>query len=259
MNIQNTIKKCLYPINSKLYSQTMKIKLLSNFFKIVFFEMLKFTLKYKDENFKFLGHTLYINPNIYISHLALLLEIFYTDTYETKKLNNPEPTIFDLGANIGVATLYFKTLYPNSKIYAFEPVPETFELLKKNMSNLWGVEIFPYAVGSEEEITISYSEAGDVLSRKNGNLKKNVAVKSISIKKFIEENKINHIDMLKIDIEGSEIEVLRDLKDNFNIIDNIVMEWHYSIEDFKNLSKELNLKKYYNIQISNNIIKLTRD
>jgi len=64
---------------------------------------------------------------------------------------------------------------------------------------------------------------------------------------------------LKLDIEGSEIEVLRDLKDNFNIIDNIVMEWHYSIEDFKNLSKELNLKKYYNIQISNNIIKLTRD
>ncbi|ACV24344.1 FkbM family methyltransferase [Methanocaldococcus fervens] len=164
-----------------------------------------------------------------------------------------------MGANIGVATLYFKTLYPNSKIYAFEPVPETFELLKKNVGNLEGVEIFPYAVGSEGEITISYSEAGDVLSHKNGNLKKNVVVKSISIKKFIEENKINHIDILKLDIEGSEIEVLRDLKDNFNIIDNIVMEWHYSIEDFKNLSKELNLKKYYNIQISNNIIKLTRD
>ena len=77
-----------------------------------------------------------------------------------------------MGANIGVATLYFKTLYPNSKIYAFEPVPETFELLKKNVGNLEGVEIFPYAVGSEGEITISYSEAGDVLSHKNGNLKK---------------------------------------------------------------------------------------
>jgi len=59
MNIQNAIKKALYPINSKLYPQTMKIKLSFNFFKIVFFEMLNFTLKYKDENFKFLGHTLY--------------------------------------------------------------------------------------------------------------------------------------------------------------------------------------------------------
>lgn len=60
----------------------------------------------------------------------LFEEIFYKNEYFIK-LDNRPPIIFDCGANIGMATIYFKWLYPDSIIYAFEPDKQTFKILKK--------------------------------------------------------------------------------------------------------------------------------
>ena len=45
------------------------------------------------------------------------------------------PFIIDAGSNIGIATLFFKEIYPNAKVLCFEPDAAAFELLKANMSN----------------------------------------------------------------------------------------------------------------------------
>src|SRR5215467_13838161 len=46
---------------------------------------------------------------------------------------SPSPVILDCGANIGMASLFFKWLYPQSVVYAFEPDKNTFLMLQKNI------------------------------------------------------------------------------------------------------------------------------
>ena len=81
-------------------------------------------------------------------------EIFYLNEYGFAA-NTTAPLIIDCGAHIGISTLYFKKLYPQAKVIAFEPNPETFKLLELNVrqNNLRNVELVNAAVSdSTEEI-----------------------------------------------------------------------------------------------------------
>jgi FkbM family methyltransferase len=60
--------------------------------------------------------------------------------------------IYDLGANIGAASLYFATLYPDAHFYAFEPMPVNYEICALNYRNLPNSRVFPWAVGARSEI-----------------------------------------------------------------------------------------------------------
>ncbi|HEX4602645.1 MAG TPA: hypothetical protein VH724_01505, partial [Candidatus Angelobacter sp.] len=60
--------------------------------------------------------------------VMLYSEIFARESYWFTS-NKPNPVILDCGANIGMATLYFKWLYPLAQITAFEPDPTTFNAL----------------------------------------------------------------------------------------------------------------------------------
>ena len=74
-----------------------------------------------------------------ISHLGepqfryLFNEIFMQAPYFFKS-SNDRPLIFDCGSNIGMSVLFFKKLYPNARIVAFEPDPFTFEILRRNVN-----------------------------------------------------------------------------------------------------------------------------
>ena len=75
-------------------------------------------------------YTIYYENSEEYHHLKR--EVFTSDLYyfETE---NPNPFIIDLGAHIGLSTLYFKQTYPGSEIIAIEPNPGTFELLEQNL------------------------------------------------------------------------------------------------------------------------------
>ncbi|PLB49731.1 methyltransferase FkbM [Aspergillus steynii IBT 23096] len=62
------------------------------------------------------------------------------------------PTVIDIGAHIGMFTLYIKNKYPHARILAFEPAPQTFETLSKNLDFHFhsDVEVHNVALGSEE-------------------------------------------------------------------------------------------------------------
>ena len=55
-------------------------------------------------------------------------EIFVEEIYKFES-NKSHPVIFDCGANIGISTIYFKTIYPNAIVHAFEPDANLFEIL----------------------------------------------------------------------------------------------------------------------------------
>ena len=91
------------------------------------------------------------------------LEVIYDDIFAKNvyffKTENPEPRIIDCGGHIGLAVLYFKSLYPRARIVTFEPNPETFFLLRENIvqNDLSGVRAINMAVSREDtEDTILY-------------------------------------------------------------------------------------------------------
>lgn len=246
--LKNMTFQFLYTLSNSL-SYLYKINIDKNKKIKVIFEFLRLNLKkafFNSKKEKVLGFI--INTFNLNSLWFLFNEIFLKQEYffESKKKN---PLIVDCGANIGVATLYFKWLYPESKIYSFEADVETSELLKKNVieNNLNNVFVFNNAV-SNKNSTISFfidqTEKGSLHMSTNKNRIKNVKeikIKSIDFSEFIKD-KI--VDFLKIDIEGEEKNVFKKM-DNDKTINNIkqmIIEYHHKIDGKKSeMSEFLNI------------------
>ena len=168
----------------------------------------------------------------YKALLFLIKEIFLTNDYKyiTQK---KDPIIFDCGANIGISVIYFKWLYPNARIVAFEPNLEAFNLLRKNVKeNLFeNVTIHNCALGIENgEINFYIDDfkgspvASTNKDRGGGNSK---MVKCCRLSDFLVES----VDFLKMDIEGGEKIVIEELlqSDSLTKIKEAVLEYHHMI------------------------------
>lgn len=178
----------------------------------------------------------------------LFQEIFVRGEYYFEA-DKKEVTIFDCGGNIGLSTLYFKWLYPQSKIYVFEPDPQTFELLKKNIKQNKLENVFLHNVAlldknGEIDFFIDKEKPGSLtMSTTFERLPKDVVrVKTISLAEFIKQKVDGQkIEFVKMDIEGDEEKVLVDL-DRRGILKNIqelIIEFHLNIGDRSTLSNTL--------------------
>jgi FkbM family methyltransferase len=144
--------------------------------------------------------------------------------------------IYDLGANIGIASLSLATLCPEAQIYGFEPVPANFEICSLNYSNLAGARAFNCAVGSftgtmNFELS-SDSEAGRLSANADGcrlNSGKKIEVEVWTIAALVETRGLLPPDFLKVDVEGAELDVLNGLGDYAKDVKQIHLETH-SIE-----------------------------
>jgi len=131
------------------------------------------------------------------------------------KLVGPDLVIFDIGANYGWYSLVFSKMHPNMQIYAFEPIPATFNYLKKNiiLNNCESIKIFNNGL-SNETGTIDfyfYPELSGNASLANVSGRKDVQIIPCSVKKldeFVEENNV-HPDFIKCDVEGAEFLVFQ--------------------------------------------------
>lgn len=160
-------------------------------------------------------------------------EIFGSHQYyfETDVEN---PHIVDVGAHIGLSVLYFKQLYPTASIKAVEPIPENLLLLKENIfwNNLKDVEVIPAAVSDEtgdQEFFMDstsdhwYSTAGVFRGAWSGvQSSKSVDVPIVTLDSLITQ----HVDLLKMDIEGLEQKVLTKSAEALSKVDRIFMEYH---------------------------------
>jgi len=198
------------------------------------------------ENFNFYGFKIK-TPSFGLVR-GSIQEIF-TDLVYFCELKKSNPVIFDVGANIGMATLFFKKFYPDAKVYAFEPDIETFEYLKENVSNNGLKNIFLYEFGLsnfEGESSFYTEEHGDGMATLLKPMKesetKNMMEKKVKIKRlsnFIKKNGIKHIDILKIDTEGAEGKIIEDIDEFLSNIDIVLLEYHYN----KKIADENSLKK----------------
>lgn len=140
--------------------------------------------------------------------------------------------VVDLGANIGVYSVYAAKMGA-SKVYAFEPNKEAYNVLCKNIrgNNLEG-KIIPFnlAVNKEDvsvNIPVKSSPFNQICCFENKILEGYHLVPSITVDRIIDENSIKSIDILKMDCEGAEFDIVVSLTEaTCRVIREIRMEYH---------------------------------
>jgi FkbM family methyltransferase len=127
-------------------------------------------------------------------------------------------TIFDVGANKGQTTLKYRQKFPEANIFSFEPVSQTFEVLKANVGVTPNVYCFNLALGEEnkqEQMSVQgTSGSNSITNVSQVNSQADKSLETVNIKtldQFLQDDdhKIDQIDLLKIDTEGYECQVLR--------------------------------------------------
>jgi FkbM family methyltransferase len=142
--------------------------------------------------------------------------------------------IYDLGANVGVSSLFFASLYPKATIYGFEPLPENFEVCSLNYRGIPNPsQVFPWAIGSKSGTATfdckNDSRGGRLEStHQDPNLQTiaQIQVKIVSIADLIGKEGLPPPDFLKIDVEGAECDVLAGLAGYEDSVGSIYLETH---------------------------------
>ena len=140
-------------------------------------------------------------------------------TYIRKKVKNVDDWIlFDVGANIGDYTLLLKEVFGNSTVYSFEPAKNTFHELESNLTHRTNVRLYNFGLGEERTRFTLYSTPASSglaslyhrkLDHYNIQMDQTEEVEIRTVDDFCEVNNIDHIHLLKLDVEGHEIKVLK--------------------------------------------------
>lgn len=165
------------------------------------------------------------------SFIHIYREIFKDRVYDFR-VTSPNPVILDVGANLGLAAIYWQRQWPGLDVTCFEPDPTIFELLSWNLSQrrFEDAKLIGKAVAGFCGAAAFRSEGGASgrLSDEHGSL----AVDCIRLGPYLQRR----IDLLKLDIEGAEAEVLEDCFEQLCNVQNLFVEYH----SFRDLPQRLN-------------------
>lgn len=153
-------------------------------------------------------------------------------------IKNSNPVIFDVGANKGQSIDFYKELFPSASIYSFEPNQKLYNDLKEKYGGKDIVQVFPCALGEhvqhKEFIIYENNELSSFkpieISSQNPFVNEKVSEKDQvevdTLDQFLFKRNIKHIDLLKIDTQGYELEVLKGATASLDrgIINNIYLE-----------------------------------
>lgn len=177
------------------------------------------------------------------STVCAYLDYFdYAEMMFLKKYLGTEDIFVDAGANVGSYSLFVANMLTNGKVYAFEPVPETYRILRANIgiNQFDNVNAYRMALGDEESV-VSFTTDGDttnhIISNKEEQNHEFVRVRCVPLDKVVTK-----CEVIKIDVEGFELTLLEGSKRLFADGGvNVVI-----IEAFENRSEIENFMKKYN-------------
>jgi FkbM family methyltransferase len=150
-----------------------------------------------------------------------------------------DPLIIDAGSYIGLSILYFKHIYPEARIISFEPDPNIQKILKGNMATnrLTNIDFVNAALSSREGEETFYIHGDDGGSLVFKDDREPVKMKTQVLSKYLNEP----VDFLKLNIEGSELDVLKEAESKLALIREIVIEYHMFDTGHQNLHEILDL------------------
>jgi FkbM family methyltransferase len=114
--------------------------------------------------------------------------------------------VLDLGANVGFASMLFAERYPKAEIVAVEAAPDTFARLQNNVAGLPSVRAMHIAVGTDGLTHIDLA----VPSAERHASAAGVVVPAKSLTRLLNDLGWDHVDLMKIDVEGAELIVFSD-------------------------------------------------
>lgn len=154
--------------------------------------------------------------------------------------------IFDIGAHIGSFSLKYSK---NNKIYAFEPNKENYLFLIQNVRDNKlekNIIIFNFSISNKNgfrKLKLSSGSGGHSFHTISKNYEK---VKTIALDEFIKLRKISHVDIIKIDVEGDELNVLIGAKKLLEKMSPVIIvelhPWYISSKKILKKLKEFNYK-----------------
>jgi FkbM family methyltransferase len=199
----------------------------------------------------------------FLIYNAIIIQKEYE--FETEESPN---IIIDAGANIGMASIYFATKYKNAKIIAIEPEEENYKLLKLNTAGYKNISTVNAALWNRSgEIALFATDFTNTLgymtetnrTALKPSYKQKRLVKAITIEEIMCQFNIDHIDILKIDIEGSEKEVFESCENWLNRTNSIIIELHERKKNGCNRAFYCNTNGFDNEWIKGENIYLTRN
>lgn len=140
-------------------------------------------------------------------------------------------TILDGGANIGGASRYWHKQYPEATIIAVEPDPENFEILTENTSEISKISCVQGGIwSSDTKLSFENDKAWKYsLQVVEDNI--NGKIQAYSIPSLMEKFNWDFIDVLKLDVEGSEVEILsKNTEPWIDKIGTLILELHPDID-----------------------------
>jgi FkbM family methyltransferase len=169
-------------------------------------------------------------PSLAYLHREIFVELQYYF-----RASRTDPVIVDGGSNIGMSVLFFKALYPEARVLAFEPAQRAHDLLVRNVeaNRLRSVEVHRAALGREDGQVQFFEDPNDPATFRMSTRPERIPgtgspVPQRRLSQLVGEG----IDLLKLDVEGAEDDVLAELVDSGVIsrIRQLVVEFHHQLD-----------------------------
>lgn len=228
----------------------------------IFFTLTRFQIKHKLFNRKNAKVNEYFFKYKFSAYDYSTIEFLFNEVFISNEYyfepSTQEPFIIDCGANIGMSILYFKKLFPGSKIIAFEANPYAFKLLEENMkvNEIKNVELHNIALFDKEtEISFFIGEnigtlLGSIKAERGGS--NELKIKAQKLSNYLKN--IERVDLIKMDVEGAELNIISDLFDSLTIqkTKEYIIEYHHNMNEDKSILSSF-LQKFESNGFSYNI------
>lgn len=158
-------------------------------------------------------------------------EVFDHQCYRLA-LPQPPQTILDLGANIGLSTVFLSRCFPGARLAAVEPEADNFRVLTENL-RLNGVDANAIcaAVDVEDGKVVMERHTNDyghrIAATPNPPSDANFEASALSVPSILRRLGWNRVGLLKVDIEGHEKSLLSDHCEWMTLVDTMCLEYHH--------------------------------
>ena len=162
--------------------------------------------------------------------------------------------VLDVGANIGAFCLFAK-LNGACRVVAFEPNPEAFDILQKNIrengfqESITAVNV---AVSDMDDSLVWISQDSDpnnhIVDQEKNSQENSIRVKTISLKSLLLQYSLDHVDLMKVDCEGAEYKIIESSDEySYNRIESMRFEYHGGADRLTNhlLKFGFRIKEYF--------------
>jgi FkbM family methyltransferase len=165
------------------------------------------------------------------SDKAIFNQVFFQRQYALDRLKSFQAKyIIDAGANVGLASIYFAQLYPESNIMAIEPQVDNYKLLQENVRGYTNVSCLQAALWYKEE-SIDIQNPDSLAASFMVEAKPDSLIKGLTIDSLLNQNNWTTVDILKMDIEGAEKEIFSHETVWLNKVRLLIIELHDNYKD----------------------------